>query len=33
MSGRVSTLKLYNKELSSSEVLQNYNTIKGRYGL
>jgi hypothetical protein len=33
MSGRVSTLKLYNKELSSSEVLQNYNAIKGRYGL
>jgi hypothetical protein len=33
MSGRVSTLRLYNKELSSSEVLQNYNAMKSRYNL
>jgi hypothetical protein len=29
--GRVSNVKLYNKKLSDSEVLQNYNALKGRY--
>jgi hypothetical protein len=31
--GRVATAKLYNRTLSSSEVLQNYNAQKGRFGL
>lgn len=31
--GRVATTKLYNRTLSSSEVLQNYNAQKGRFGL
>jgi hypothetical protein len=29
----VYSLKLYNRALSASEVLQNYNTLKGRFGL
>lgn len=31
--GRVSTIKIYTKALSSTEVTQNYNAIKSRYGL
>lgn len=32
-SGRISQLDIYNRVLSAQEVLQNYNAIKGRYGL
>ena len=31
--GNISIISTYNKELSSSEILQNYNAVKGRYGL
>ena len=31
--GRIGSAKLYSRELSASEVLQNYNATKGRYGL
>lgn len=31
--GRISVAKLYNRPLSSQEVLQNYNATKGRYNL
>lgn len=31
--GNIATVHIYNKALSSSEVLQNFNAIKGRYGL
>jgi hypothetical protein len=31
--GSVSGVKIYNRVLSASEVLQNYNATKGRYGL
>jgi len=30
---KIGVFRLYNKELSSSEVLQNFNTQKGRFGL
>jgi hypothetical protein len=30
---RISTAKLYNRPLSTQEVLQNYNATKGRFGL
>lgn len=30
-SGSISQLQIYNRALSSTEVLQNYNTMKGRY--
>lgn len=33
MSGNLSTFKIYNKSLSASEVLQNYNATKSRFGL
>jgi hypothetical protein len=29
--GRISNLQIYNRALSTSEVLQNYNALKGRY--
>ena len=32
-SGRISNTKIYNKAISAQEVLQNYNALKGRYGL
>jgi len=32
-SGRVSNVQIYNRALSATEVLQNYNALKGRYGL
>ena len=30
-SGRISTVNVYNRDLSSTEVLQNYNATKGRF--
>lgn len=33
MNGKISIIKLYRKGLSENEVLQNYNTIKGRFNL
>ena len=32
-SGNISNVQIYNRTLSTQEVLQNYNAIKGRYGL
>jgi hypothetical protein len=32
-SGNVSNIQFYNRALSSSELTQNYNALKGRYGL
>ena len=32
-SGKVSNVKVYNRALSSDEVLRNYNALKGRFGL
>ena len=32
-SGNISNIMLYNRALSSTEVLQNYNALKGRFGL
>lgn len=31
--GNISNVKIYNKELSQTEITQNYNTLKGRFGL
>ena len=31
--GKISTTRIYNRALSSTEVLQNYNALKGRFGL
>ena len=31
--GKLAQLSVYNKALSTSEILQNYNTTKGRFGL
>lgn len=31
--GRIATVQIYNRALTASEVLQNYNATKGRYGL
>lgn len=31
--GQIAVVKLYNKALTAAEVLQNYNTLKGRFGL
>ena len=33
LQGSISATKIYNRTLSSKEVLQNYNATKGRYGL
>jgi hypothetical protein len=33
MSGSISTVMLYNRALSPQEVLQNFNAIRGRYGI
>lgn len=33
LSGSVASVKYYNKKLSASEVLQNYNALKTRFGL
>jgi hypothetical protein len=32
-SGNISTVQFYNRNLSDAEILQNYNALKGRYGL
>jgi hypothetical protein len=32
-SGKLELLSIYNRALSTSEVLQNYNSFKGRFGL
>lgn len=32
-SGNIYNMQIYNRELSNSEILQNYNTIKNRFGL
>ena len=31
--GKIASVKIYNKALTASEVLQNYNALKGRFGL
>ena len=31
--GQIANVNVYNKDLSSDEVLQNYNALKGRFGL
>jgi|DEB0MinimDraft_10_1074344.scaffolds.fasta_scaffold02663_1 hypothetical protein len=31
--GKISVAKVYNRGLSTSEVLQNYNALRGRYGI
>jgi hypothetical protein len=31
--GHLSTVKIYNRALTSQEILQNYNATKGRFGL
>jgi hypothetical protein len=33
LNGRVSIIKLYNRELSSTEVLQNFNATRARFGI
>jgi hypothetical protein len=33
MKGKISNLKIYNRALTSSEILQNYNALKSRFGL
>jgi len=33
LTGRIANVSIYNKTLSSTEILQNYNALKGRYGL
>ena len=33
MSGRISNTKLYNRALSTQEVQQNFNALRGRYGI
>ena len=33
LTGKIPFARLYNKALSSTEILQNYNALKGRYGL
>ena len=32
-SGNISSVKIYNRELTASEILQNYNATKSRFGL
>lgn len=33
LQGSISSLKMYNRALTAAEVLQNYNALKGRFGL
>jgi len=33
LNGRIATLSVYNRALSATEVLQNYNAVKSRFGL
>ena len=32
-SGRIAIVRLYNRALSANEILQNYNALRGRFGL
>jgi hypothetical protein len=32
-SGKISNIQIYNRALSATEILQNYNALKGRFGL
>ena len=32
-SGKISIIKIYNRALTATEIAQNYNALKGRYGL
>jgi hypothetical protein len=31
--GKLSTFQIYTRDLSNSEITQNYNALKGRFGL
>ena len=33
LNGNLASYRIYNRALSSTEILQNYNTLKGRFGL
>jgi hypothetical protein len=33
MNGKISIVRIYDRALSASEILQNYNALKGRFGL
>ena len=33
LNGRISNIKIYNRALTAAEILQNYNVLKGRFGL
>jgi hypothetical protein len=33
MAGRLSSLAVYNRALSATEILQNFNALRGRYGV
>jgi len=33
LNGRISSIKIYNRNLTSTEILQNYNATKSRFGL
>ena len=33
LNGKISTIKIYNRALTATEIAQNYNALKGRYGL
>jgi hypothetical protein len=33
LNGKISNIKIYNRALSAAEVSQNYNALRGRYGL
>lgn len=33
LNGRISSMKIYNRSLTSSEVRQNFNALRGRYGI
>ncbi len=33
LNGRIASIKVYNRNLTSTEILQNYNAVKSRFGL
>jgi hypothetical protein len=33
LNGRISNAQLYNRALSTAELTQNFNAIRGRYGI
>jgi hypothetical protein len=33
VNGRIPIVRIYNKQLSDAQILHNYNTQKGRFGL